>query len=490
MQKLFEKHKRLICILIPVVIGIIYITICATNLQQSVWFDESYSAYLTRFDFSDIWHFAAVDVHPPLYYFLLKIWSVIFGYTDFAMRFMSVFFGAVAIVFAWAWLKRKFGIKPAILATLFMALSPMLIRYGQEMRMYTLATAIIFAATFVFQLAIDTKKRHWWIIYGVLISIGMWTHYFVALVWIAHLAYLIYKYRKKIFQKNIVLSYVTAIVLYLPWLPFFIAQSLDVQGGFWIPEATTVTITDYFTNSFLYLNSADVKGWLLILILAIAIILITIIIRAKQKLTLLSLIAFLPPVLLIILSVPPFKPMFVDRYVIYSSISMSLIAGIAIMLPGTKPQNPKRTIQRFAPACIAVLFITTSIIGITNVLADEKSNAKGIFESVATISEEGIPIISETEWVYYDISFYGTPQNPVYLIDKPQNYQWGSHEPLKTKDYGKIYDLDAFLEDHDKIWLVGNQPEEGILPFMRENWQPINDITQLNYQAIEYQKTK
>jgi hypothetical protein len=513
MEKFINKHGRLIAILAPAIIGAIYIILCAVNLQQSVWFDESYGAYLTRFSFGDIWSLTAADVHPPLYYFLLKIWSGIFGSTDFGMRFMSVMFGAIAIVFAWAWLKRRFGIKIAVFATLLMALSPMLIRYGQEMRMYTMAAAIIFSATFVLQLAIDTKKTRWWVIYGILVSLGMWTHYFTALIWLAHLAYLIYHYRTKIFQKNIIISYITAVALYIPWLPHFIYQSTSVQGGFWIPNPSFTTITDYFSNSFIYLSSDEITGWALVLMLAIATVFITLTIRAKEKLTLLNFMAFLPPVLLILLSIPPFKPMFIDRYIIYSSVCMSIIAGVAIALPNTTRKNIKSSASRFWQfvkkpvfhrTLIATLFIGASIFGISQVYIQGnfnkntggRSDAKALFVTVAALSSPGEPIISNSEWLYYDLAFYGTPENPVFFIHELVTYEWGSHDPLRLHEYGKITDLDAFLENHKTVWFVGNLPNKGSIKFPRDTWHPITEITlpvninQADYQAIQFQRTE
>ena len=188
------------------------------------------------------------------------------------MRFMSVFFGAIAIIFAWVWLKRKYGVKPALLAILLMSLSPMFIRYGQEMRMYTLAAAIVFAATFVLQLAIDTKKRRFWLIYGALMSLGMWTHYFTALIWIAQLSYLAYLYKKQIFQSNIILSYALAVLLYLPWLPClpcFLTQTTVVQRGFWIADPNLSTVASFFTETLFYSESGAISGWPLILALII-----------------------------------------------------------------------------------------------------------------------------------------------------------------------------------------------------------------------------
>lgn len=486
MKNFFHKHERLITILTPIILGIVYIILCAVDLKQSIWFDESYGAYLTRSSFGDIWNLTAVDVHPPLYYFVLKLWSMLFGYTDFGMRFMSIFFGAIAIVFAWQWLKRKFGLKPAMLATLLMTVSPMFIRYGQEMRMYTMAAAIIFAATYVMQLAIDTKQRKYWIIYGVLLALGMWTHYFVGLIWLAHLAYLIYVYRKKIFQKNIIISYATGVLLYLPWLPSFIEQTSTVQKGFWIGAPSATTVVSYFTNALVYQDSGKIVEWLLPAVIIAAVCYVFVLRKAGRRIMPLLFMSILPVALLVIFSMPPLKPMFVSRYVIYSAICLSLAAGIGVMIVKFK--------HKFTPIIMAAVFLGTSIIGIVNVYVRPNSNsdAKALYESISAISAPGTPIISETEWLYYDLSFYGTEEHPVYFIDEIVSYEWGSHEPLRTNDYGKILDLDEFLSEHETVWFVGDLPEEDDLEFPRDYVMQaqvmILDVNNGNapYQAIEF----
>ena len=54
--------------------------------RWSVWFDEAFSAYLARFNIVEIAHFTSLDVHPPLYYWLLKGWTVLFGHSALALR--------------------------------------------------------------------------------------------------------------------------------------------------------------------------------------------------------------------------------------------------------------------------------------------------------------------------------------------------------------------------------------------------------------------
>lgn len=63
-------------------------------INQSLWLDEgttwrvvhgySYPHILTEF--------LPFDFHPPLYYFLIKAWTSIFGYSELSLRMPSVIF--------------------------------------------------------------------------------------------------------------------------------------------------------------------------------------------------------------------------------------------------------------------------------------------------------------------------------------------------------------------------------------------------------------
>ena len=67
-----ENKKLEIFSLLAIVAGFLAIVL-PTLAAASIWFDEAFSAYIIRYDFAKIWHFTSVDVHPPLYYFALKI---------------------------------------------------------------------------------------------------------------------------------------------------------------------------------------------------------------------------------------------------------------------------------------------------------------------------------------------------------------------------------------------------------------------------------
>src|SRR5437764_15282815 len=57
---------------------------------RSLWFDEGYSAWLVRADLPLLLAAMAEDVHPPLYYLVMRLWLAIAGRGDeFTLRFLS-----------------------------------------------------------------------------------------------------------------------------------------------------------------------------------------------------------------------------------------------------------------------------------------------------------------------------------------------------------------------------------------------------------------
>ena len=60
------KNKTKIIHIIVIILGIIFISLCA--FHTSLWFDESYSVAIAKHSFSEIWTITGNDVHPALYY--------------------------------------------------------------------------------------------------------------------------------------------------------------------------------------------------------------------------------------------------------------------------------------------------------------------------------------------------------------------------------------------------------------------------------------
>ena len=495
-ESIFERKSHLISMAVPVIAGVLFLVLASLNLTSSIWFDESYSAYLVRGDFSEIWKETSVDVHPPLFYFALKIWSSIFGTSDVAMRFMSVFFGLIAIVFIFHLLKRWFGTKAATFGTLVVSISPMFIRYGQEMRMYTMVLAIVFAATYFLSLALDNfgKKggRKYLVIYALLVSLGMWTHYFSAFMFLTHVV-MIFAYLggpKKVFSKKEnwlpwVLTYGLSVLLYLPWIPEFLNQVKTVQSGFWIPEVSLKTPIDFVSNMLFFKDSEEVRSWLAVLGIAFIIVAVACYVFARKdteksmKINMLSMMFIVPVVLILIASLPPLKSTFVDRYVLYSVVALWAIFGIMIAIVKNKKLRN----------VFAALLITVSVFGIINVENREpRGYVKDILSEVQLMAKEGTPIIAGDMWIYYDSIFYSTDKHPIYLMNEFVKYEWGSQEPIRDYRVNVVDNAKEFIENKNNVWLIIDTPENDVeynVPEYLSDFRIVTNISLEHHTALE-----
>ncbi len=451
--------KKLKTLLIPVVLSVLFVVLAMVQMNLSIWHDEAYSAYLIRGNFADIWNLTAIDVHPPLFYFCLKVWSMMFGNSEIALRMMSVMFGVVAIFVAFYLLKKLFNTKTASIATFVMTLSPLFIRYAEEARMYTMVLAIALISTLVMVMAISRDKKgkwnFWWLLYGVMLAAGMMTHYFMALVFVAQLAYLIYHYRAKIWRLDLILGYAVAILLFVPWLPKCLAQVTNVQGGFWIPELTVATGFNFLIEGLVYAADATwIKGWEAFLVLAAVVGLVYLVVKfvktmkseeksGRDSVMLLVFLTLVPPVLLMILSLPPLKPMFETRYLITSMTIMWMVLGV--MLAKTKLNK-----KGLAMAVLAI--ITVAVVGISGVYSRWANSDINVLLADIKTHSNNTTVVAGTERVYLDVIFYEGEDLKVYGVSEYYHSDNGAFAPMKQYRY-KIMDTISEVPERE-YWMI------------------------------------
>ena len=490
-----------------------FITITLFNVTNAaIWFDEAFSSYLIQFNYFDIAKYTSTDVHPPLFYWFLKSWTTLFGTGEFGLRSMSIFFAVATIVVTFFLARRLFGRKVALVSLLFLTLSPMLVRYADEARMYTMVAFIVVSATYVLIKAIEAKQKRWWVFYGILVGLGMWTHYFVALIWLAHWAWHAWStyskgatfkvWWKKFFDKNWVLAHIVAVGVFLPWLYFMVKQLGIVQAaGFWIGPVGVDTPVNYATNVFYYLEHGQVHSWVALALLAIVVLIIVLIPKVyksftkpeKSKFMLISSIAWVPFILLFLSSLPPLRSSFVERYLISAIIALMVFMAVVLVV-GTKKWRP---ILRALPI---LLIAGMMIFGITNVYKygnyNKNSNVHVVtreaIKEIQATGKPGEPIIATTPWVFYEAIPYTTAEHPVYFIDAGTQYIYGSLDMLKDNDLHKIKDLDAFAKQNPVIWYLGQAETGDIAPY-KDSWVKLQTVAYYDsltgastYRATQY----
>ncbi|MFH0772901.1 MAG: glycosyltransferase family 39 protein [bacterium] len=129
------------------------------NLNQSLWLDEAIVAKVVKtIPFHLIpTQLSPVDVHPPLYYIGMSLWTNIFGNTEIALRMPSVFFSLIA-----GWYIYKIGLElkgkqTGMWAALFFLFNPLIIYYSQEARMHMMAAMFLSMSLYYFLKIIRAK---------------------------------------------------------------------------------------------------------------------------------------------------------------------------------------------------------------------------------------------------------------------------------------------------------------------------------------------
>ena len=471
--------------LLPCLGAAMFAGLASLNLATAMWFDESYSAYLIRGDFGQIWEMTAVDVHPPL----LKLWSLVFGASEVALRAMSVVLGAAAILLAFWLFKRWFGLRKAGVLTLFLSLSPLLIRYSQEMRMYMLAFLIVVGATLALEVALKERRKWAWGVYAVLVALGMWTHYFTALVWLAELGYIVYYMRRHGRQGAVFWVYPVAVVLFLPWVPSFLRQVASVQAGFWIAEVSLVTPLNFWAEGLSYTEAGAATGWLAMGLLAVMGLTVGLLVRGwrerklaenearvqagtrvertdleREGLRELLTLVVVPPALLMLVSLPPLSSTYTTRYVVYAAGLLMAVVGLAVVWGWERGGvGRQRRWERSAAVVLAGLTLAVAGVGIYKV--DTRENTGEAYEVMAAMRPElaaGEPILFQTEAAinYYDFCFYETEENRVYGVEL--ELPWSSLRPLEEygENYLDEYEAEELVAGVEGFWWVTDRGEE------------------------------
>jgi uncharacterized membrane protein len=133
-RSVFSPLDPVVSIAVAISIALMFTTLS----DAALWFDETFTASMIRLPWREMIATIIADGHLPLYFFIIKAWSLVAGDTAFSLRLPSAIFSVllVATIAAIAWTIK--GRSAARWAAVFAAISPYLLQHGQEARMYPL----------------------------------------------------------------------------------------------------------------------------------------------------------------------------------------------------------------------------------------------------------------------------------------------------------------------------------------------------------------
>lgn len=433
--------------------------------EQSLWYDEGVTWMLSQMKLPDLIQWTAADIQPPLYYLLIWTTDIFWGDSEWALRFPSALFNTLTVPLLYALARRLFTPAPllprppapprrrasaALLAVILFTLSPLMVYYSQEARMYTLLTFLSTLAGYLLlkaisnyqypkgtSLAISNKqypqgallplttyqlpKTHdkpahysprsvptsYSLLYAFTAAAALYTHYFAAFLLIAHAGYALYILWQQHFSKPLLAQFVVAfggaMLLFAPWLPTLLARLGD-DPSYWpgalkLNEAVRKVLISFTAGETVF---EQIGGWLALAYFGFLILSFVIrhparsfVLRPSSRPThhssLFLLLWLLLPILLI-LTLSYQSPKFNPRYTLLAWPAFALLTAALLApkhLPTATPYAPRATspVPRFLSTLTLLFILATFTYSLFNWFTDPRFS-KDDFQALAQFVRE------------------------------------------------------------------------------------------------------
>jgi len=483
--------------------GWILILACAAGLRfyrldrAVLWFDEAFSLAISEHSPRVLFEVCAADVHPPLYYLVLKGWVWLFGDGVEAIRSLSALMGVV-IVGLVIWLTTIIANRrAAVLAGFLLALLPIAVRYSQEVRMYALVGLLMTGAAIALVYWVKQPLKHRYLAaYAVLIAAALYTHYFAFTVICAHWLYLMIvrapagtSPRRLALHPAWWVANLAAAVMFLPWLPTFIRQLGNTGNLGWITPVTAHSIPSLFWQYLTLVDGTQLHSVLLwglaAAVFALCIFCVASDHRSARFCALLGLWIWVPPVLAFAVSLS--LPIFIPRYLMISALALPILVAVAV-------DRLMRDHRRIA-ALILILALGLEATGLRNLYDPQRPIDIEILhrnERIDVIADYinshvriGDQVILLNNFWYSSLAYYLEEARA--LVYAPTVAAGGEDCPLgrycrikapyeSGRDDFYVATLDGLPADIRRIWLVDGSHDSDVGLTLPCRWQLLDTL--------------
>ena len=456
--------------------------------QHAIHLDEAISVeFVTRNSLPALAAFVRQwDVHPPLYYQLLLLWTRVLGTDLVDLRLLSALLGALTVPAVYVFTLLLTRRRTAFLATLLFALSPFQLQVAQDARMYALLTfwavlAGICLASILKQEELDEARPFWW---GMVLLQGLALHthsaggLYLTASFNAAMAWLLWLRRRGLEFRdfpgassrglgfNWGISQTMVVLLWLPWFGSFLTQARRVMEEFWIQPTGSWEIWGAISRmAFAYLPISEqalpVPVAILLLLAVLGVVRMR---RLPVPLTLAVALFFTPMVAA--LSADWFRPLWHVRSFNYICIPLYLLVAVGVAGPlqsetRDRSASSLRTLwqEKLQPAGQVVLVTAMALLQIWGVVEyhanGEREAWRDAAAEVAYLSEPGDSIVFQAGWVQLPFMYHYSRMRGDVLTEWPLPeavFSGKVAEPRMTPENART--SLAKLAGVGRIWLV------------------------------------
>jgi len=195
--------------------------------------DEGFSAFLAQTPVPKFWGLIWLsELNMALYYALLRLWTG-FGHGEFVIRSFSVLLATATMPVVYLLGTRLFDSRTGLIAALLLALHPFHFVLSQSARSYALVILMACLASLFFLRGLDHPSAGNWTAYALFAAGAVYSHFFAALVIVAHGVSLLFTRRRRVPWKWLAMAWSLLTLLLLP-VVVFLLRHRDAANVAWV----------------------------------------------------------------------------------------------------------------------------------------------------------------------------------------------------------------------------------------------------------------
>ena len=487
------------------------------SMSTDIWYDELFSMRFANSSVAELVSRTARDVHPPLYYLILKGFLVFFGKgtgvpLEIIAKMVSIVPLILLFIYSMTVIRKRFGLLTAGLFSFMVVSMPALPEYTTEIRMYTWALFFVTAALLHgFNLMRDMLegKAKWDIGNGFALwfygTAAAYTHYYAALsvgiIYGIIFIWMLVTYLKnmkdpdhkgkigaKAFAMLIICGNLT-VVSYIPWISALLSQVKQVSGSYWIQpvglrsfgSVIKYLFSGYFSNSKVTVVLAVI---MFLFVAALFVLSFMKFIKEKEIESCEQFFAFLVLPVLVVFGIVVsilMRPVFANRYMIPALGCFYLAIAIGI---GEYFKNSAKKVLKISYCLFTVIVVIVGCVDFKAFIGNEEYrqvNMDKTLEFFASLDPDTV-IISNFDHVQGLLDYY--LNSGAYSEDQYGIYLYYAEPETLVKEMGTgLYtiedsiDIENYLLSGKKVLFLGSFNSREVL---LEEWYNDYGITSEN----------
>lgn len=443
-----------------------------TFASRSVWMDEAYSFWFSNLTWTQLWSETPFyETHPPLYYSLLKAWTMFAGTSEAGMRSLSLL-ASVATVVVIAYSPRLLTSdrrydRVGLLAAALFALNQGSIEYAQQARPYALialtCTLMIVCSLLLLRYMLVADRPSPVIpgavplslLLGATAGVTLWLHntnpFIILGNWLALFAtiFLYSPYRRRDLL-TAAGALVVALLIWAPCIPILLIESRTVASSFWVtisPKMLTWPLTLAAGGKFAFVPAIVLAlfGWRWLH-------------RKHPPFGLYAPCVLLVPLAGIFIVSYLFKPVFVTRTFEWMAPPFLALVALGALAPGRRAGLRRAAIPLLLILCVAqdIKYFRTptqDLRGIVNELVSQYQPGDLVLVYPNEL-EVGLQYYLVQKPLQMDLVALPAPY-PAVGLERPYLQSNRGVPAVLESDRPRIAQL---LAAHGRVWLVGAWP--------------------------------